>query len=76
MEVENKSGKEVKVESGGKLRPLDLVLRVVALVLTLAAAVLLGVDKQTKLVPLQILPSLPPVTVAVSAEWHYLSAFV
>ncbi|KAJ9700107.1 hypothetical protein PVL29_005777 [Vitis rotundifolia] len=84
MEVENKSSfggmesrsKEVKVVTGGELRPFDLVLRVVALALTLVAAVLLGVDKQTKVVPLQLLPTLPPMDVPVTAKWRYLSAFV
>ncbi|NP_001384671.1 hypothetical protein VitviT2T_006370 [Vitis vinifera] len=84
MEVESKTSfggmesksKEVKVVTGGKLRPFDLVLRVVALALTLVAAVLLGVDKQTKVVSLQLLPTLPPMDVPVTAKWRYLSAFV
>ncbi|XVE82066.1 hypothetical protein DITRI_Ditri15bG0116900 [Diplodiscus trichospermus] len=54
----------------------ELVLRVMAVLLTLAAAIVLGVDKQTKIVPIQITPTLPPVNVAAQAKWHYLSAFV
>ncbi|XVF38644.1 hypothetical protein REPUB_Repub20aG0120100 [Reevesia pubescens] len=54
----------------------DLILRVLALLLTLAAAIILGVDRQTKVVPIQITPTLPPVDVAAQAKWHYLSAFV
>ncbi|CAN0855912.1 CASP-like protein 1E1 [Linum grandiflorum] len=54
----------------------EVVLRIGALLLTLAAAIVMGVDKQTKTVPLQLLPTLPPVNVPVTAKWHYLSAFV
>ena len=80
MEVENKIGfgkDEEKVgKEGNKLRSFELILRVVALVLTLAAAVVLGLDKQTKKVPLQLIPTLPPMDVPVTAKWRYLSAFV
>ncbi|KAH7573623.1 hypothetical protein ACOSP7_007401 [Xanthoceras sorbifolium] len=58
-----------------KVSRLDMVLRVLALVLTLVAAIVLGMDKQTKVVPIKLLASLPPVNVPVSARWHYLSAF-
>ncbi|GMI80066.1 CASP-like protein 1E1 [Hibiscus trionum] len=54
----------------------DLILRVVALLLTVTSAIVLGVDKQTKIVPIQIVPTLPAVNVAAQAKWHYLSAFV
>lgn len=54
----------------------DLSLRVLALALTLVAAIVLGVGKQTKVVPLKIIQTLPPVNVAVSAKWQYSSAFV
>uniref|UniRef100_A0A0A0KBW8 CASP-like protein n=2 Tax=Cucumis sativus TaxID=3659 RepID=A0A0A0KBW8_CUCSA len=54
----------------------DLIVRFVAMILTLAAAVVIGVDKQTKMVPLQLATSLPPVHVPVTARWHYLSALV
>ncbi|CAN1149931.1 CASP-like protein 1E1 [Linum perenne] len=53
----------------------EIVLRIGALLLTLAAAIVMGVDKQTKIVPLVIVPTLPAVNVPVSAKWHYLSAF-
>lgn len=88
MEVENKlsglegrtnesrSEKETKGWSEGKLRSSEMVLRAVALVLTLAAAVLLGIDKQTKKVSFQLIPTLPPLDVPVTAKWRYLSAFV
>jgi hypothetical protein len=44
-------------------------------VLTLAAAIVLGVDKQTKVVPIKIVDTLPAINLPVSAKWHYLSAF-
>ncbi|KAL3749362.1 hypothetical protein ACJRO7_010467 [Eucalyptus globulus] len=53
-----------------------LALRLLALALTLAAAVVLGVDKQTKTVPVQVSPALPAQNVPVTAKWHYQSAFV
>ncbi|KAA3480995.1 CASP-like protein 1E1 [Gossypium australe] len=54
----------------------ELILRVVALALTVAAAIVLGVDKQTKVVPIQIAPTLPAVNIVAQAKWHYLSALV
>ncbi|XP_058731527.1 CASP-like protein 1E1 [Vicia villosa] len=54
----------------------ELILRLLAFVLTLAAAIVIGTDKQTKVVPIKIADSLPPFNVPVSAKWHYLSAFV
>ncbi|CAK8563624.1 unnamed protein product [Lathyrus sativus] len=54
----------------------ELILRLLAVVLTLAAAIVIGIDKQTKIVPIKIVDSLPPFNVPVSAKWHYLSAFV
>ena len=62
-----------KVGNGG-LR--EVVLRVLALVLTLVAAILLGVDKQTKIVSVTISPGLPPFNVPATAKFNYLSAFV
>jgi hypothetical protein len=61
--VENRESKEVKVGNRTRGRSsYDLILRVLALVLTLVAAILLGVDKQTK--------------GPHNAKWHYISAFV
>ncbi|EYU43899.1 hypothetical protein MIMGU_mgv1a014325mg [Erythranthe guttata] len=69
------------VESGGvanrrKMRGCDVVLRFLALALTLTAAVVLGVDKQNTTVAVTLVPTLPPVNVPVTAKWHHLSAFV
>lgn len=57
-------------------RMCELGLRVVALSLTLAAALMVGVDKETKIVSVTIAPSLPALHVPVTAKWSYMSAFV
>ncbi|KAL4272274.1 hypothetical protein GQ457_13G026960 [Hibiscus cannabinus] len=54
----------------------DSILRVVALLLTLGAAILIGVNRQTKFVPVQFTPGFPPVDIAAKAKWYYLSALV
>lgn len=59
-----------------KLSYCDLSLRVLALVLTLVAAIVLGVGKQNKVVSIKIIPTLPPVNVAATAKFQYSSAFV
>ncbi|MED6119737.1 hypothetical protein PIB30_014601 [Stylosanthes scabra] len=51
-----------------------LVLRVLALILTVAATIVTATNKQTKVVPLKVFDSLPPVNLPVTAKWHYLSA--
>ncbi|KAK3010659.1 hypothetical protein RJ639_011824 [Escallonia herrerae] len=83
MERENRASvggmegdKDVRGANKRSLRCSDLVLRFVALALTLAAAVVLGVDKQTKLMEVTTVSSPPPVLVPVTSKWHYLSAFV
>ncbi|GMI64110.1 CASP-like protein 1E1 [Hibiscus trionum] len=50
----------------------DSILRVLALLLTLAAAILIGVNRQTKFVSVLF----PPVDVEAKAKWYYLSALV
>ena len=59
-----------------KVRVCDLVLRISGLVFTLVAAVLLGVDKQTKVVSVKFIDTLPALNVPVTAKYHYLSAFL
>ncbi|KAG8370042.1 hypothetical protein BUALT_Bualt14G0076500 [Buddleja alternifolia] len=68
--------KEVKVANKRKTRGWDVVLRFLAVALSLAAAVVLGLDKQTKTVAVTLVPTLPPVNIPVVAKWHHLSAFV
>ncbi|XP_027338192.1 CASP-like protein 1E2 [Abrus precatorius] len=54
----------------------DLVLRLLAFVLTLVAAVVIGADKQTTIVPFKLVDSMSPFNVSVTAKWHYLSALL
>ncbi|XP_039061239.1 CASP-like protein 1E1, partial [Hibiscus syriacus] len=51
-------------------------LRVLALLLTVAAAIIVGVNKQTKFVSVQFTPAFPPVDGAAKVKWHYFSALV
>ncbi|XP_022761211.1 CASP-like protein 1E1 [Durio zibethinus] len=74
--VDGIGGSKGGVGMSTKVSICDLILRVLALLLTLAAAIVLGVDKQTKVVPFQFTPTLPLVNVEAHAKWHYLSAFV
>lgn len=75
--VENRGGKVGKQQGRGRSGSCALlVVRVLGLVFTLVAAILLGVDKQTKVVAIQLLSTLPPLDVPVTARWHHLSAFV
>lgn len=60
----------------GRVKRTDLAVRLLALVLTLTAAVVLGVNKQATTVAITIAPSLPPVNLPVTAKWHHMSAFV
>ncbi|KAJ8565972.1 hypothetical protein K7X08_008548 [Anisodus acutangulus] len=78
METEsNMNGKEVVgVTNKQSIRWTDIGLRFLAFVLTLVAAIVLGVDKQTELVQVQLVPTLPPINVPASAKWHHSSAFV
>ncbi|XP_076900963.1 CASP-like protein 1E2 [Bidens hawaiensis] len=79
MEMQHKEGIMITEEvaiGGGRLRRTDLVARVLALLLTLAAAVVLGVNKQTTTITVAIAPSMPPVKMPVTAKWLHMSAFV
>ncbi|XP_062108532.1 CASP-like protein 1E2 [Humulus lupulus] len=67
--------KEVKVANKRGAGGCEGLLRVLAFVFCLSAAVILGVDKQTKVVAMKLLDSLPPINVPVPAKWYYLSAF-
>ncbi|XP_039005785.1 CASP-like protein 1E1 [Hibiscus syriacus] len=64
------------VESSRRIRYCDGLLRVLVLTLTLVAAILTGVDKETKIIPITITETLPTLHVPVTAKWHYMSAFV
>ncbi|MCD9640720.1 hypothetical protein HAX54_026197 [Datura stramonium] len=69
-------GKEVGVANKQSIRWREFGLRFLAFVLTLVAAIVLGVSKQNELVPVQLVPTLPPINVPASAKWLHMSAFV
>ncbi|KAK1395133.1 hypothetical protein POM88_014189 [Heracleum sosnowskyi] len=78
METEKTNGentKDVRVATKRSIRVSDLLLRFMAVALTLAAAVTLGVSKQTAIVPITVVSTLPPINVPVTAKWHDMSAF-
>ncbi|KAK6130449.1 hypothetical protein DH2020_035859 [Rehmannia glutinosa] len=82
MESQYKNSSNGGIESGvavankNKMRGWDVVLRFLALALSLTAAVVLGVNKETTTVAVTLVPTLPPVNIPVTAKWHDLSAFV
>ncbi|KAL1543128.1 CASP-like protein 1E2 [Salvia divinorum] len=69
------SGSRTAVANKRSMRGCDVVLRFLALALSLAAAVVLGVNKETKMVSVTLVPTLPPISIPATAKWHYLSAF-
>lgn len=73
--VVDEERKDVGVGGSRKVSYTDLFIRFLALMLSLAAAIILGLDKQTKIVPITVVSSLPPLYVPVTAKFHYLSAF-
>ncbi|CAL5347058.1 unnamed protein product [Camellia sinensis] len=74
--MESSNGGTMKVVNKTTVRGSDLGLRVLALALTLVAAIMVGLDKQTKVVPITVVSTLPPLNVPVTALWHDMSAFV
>ncbi|KAK9664269.1 hypothetical protein RND81_14G030000 [Saponaria officinalis] len=72
--VRQKDGTENRKGSG--ISWVESVLRMAALLLTLIAAILFGLNKQTKIVPITISPDLPAFNVPVTAKSSYVSAFV
>lgn len=54
-----------------------MIIRFMGVVLSLAAAVVAGVDEESSVISLATLaPCLPPLDLSVSAKWHYLSSTV
>ena len=74
--MEGAATKEFEVAKYAPVGTCDWVLRLLALVLTLVAAVVAGVNTQTAVVPIKLVDSLPPLDVPATAKWHYLSAYV
>ncbi|XP_051152695.1 CASP-like protein 1E1 [Andrographis paniculata] len=52
----------------------DFVFRVLAVLLCVAAAVVIGVDRETTEVDIAVVPGFPGFSFPFSAKWHYLSA--
>ncbi|CAN4093620.1 unnamed protein product [Withania somnifera] len=61
--------KKVRVANKQSIRWTDIELRFLAFILTLVAVIVLGVHKQNKLIPVQLVPTLP-------ANWDHMSAVV
>ncbi|CAN4113579.1 unnamed protein product [Withania somnifera] len=68
--------KEVGVANKQRIRWTVFGLRFLAFVLTLVAAIVIGVSKQNEFVSVQLVPTLPPISVPASAKWDHMSAFV
>ncbi|KAG8372987.1 hypothetical protein BUALT_Bualt12G0124100 [Buddleja alternifolia] len=68
--------KQEAVANKRTMRGCELVLRVVAVALSLAAAVVLATNKQTVTVAVILVPTLPAVNIPVTAKWHDLSSSV
>lgn len=65
--------------AGGRGAPVDacgVALRAFVLAATLVAAVVMGVDRQTRTIQITLADTLPPLEVPVTAKWSYSSAFV
>ncbi|XP_038879800.1 CASP-like protein 1E2 [Benincasa hispida] len=74
MEAERKDQEMKKI--GNYHNKVEMVFRVLGFVLSFVAAIVVGLNKQTKLVPLTVSLNLPPLDYTFIAKWHYLSAFV
>lgn len=64
---------------GGRGVPVDacgVALRAFVVAATLVAAVVMGVDRQTRTIQITLADTLPPLEVPVTAKWSYSSAFV
>ncbi|XP_010245394.1 PREDICTED: CASP-like protein 1E1 [Nelumbo nucifera] len=74
MEVAESGGKVVKAENPTTvIRLPEFLLRLLAFVTTLVAAIVMGVNKETKIVPI---PDLPPLEVAVTAKSGLISTSI
>ncbi|XP_010241324.1 PREDICTED: CASP-like protein 1E1 [Nelumbo nucifera] len=58
------------------VRSSDFLLRLLAVVTTLVAAIIIGVARETKMVPFSLLSNVPPSYIPLTAKSHYSSAFV
>ncbi|GLU07443.1 hypothetical protein SLE2022_244020 [Rubroshorea leprosula] len=68
--------KVVEENSKPRVRFSDVGLRILGLALTMVAAIVAGVDKETAVVSFTITKNLPTIHVPVTAKWQYLSSNV
>lgn len=55
---------------------LDLILRLLAIGATISAAIVMGTNKQTKIIPVGLGPGGVPILAPLSAKYHYSPAFI
>lgn len=69
----------VKVVESSKrvmFKSSDVMLRILGFSLTFIAAIVVGVDKETKIISFTLAETMPSVHVSVTAKWQFMSAFV
>ncbi|CAK9175904.1 unnamed protein product [Ilex paraguariensis] len=68
---------DVKVDvSTRRVRCYDLLLRILGLALTMVAAIVAGVNKETETIPVTLVDGMPPLRVPVTAKWQQMSSTV
>lgn len=75
-QVEESRTNRVHVANPKHIRSSDFLLRLLTIATTLAAALVMGLAKETKIVPVSIFPNTPPIAVVTSAKMSYSSALV
>lgn len=76
MEYKGSSMEVMSSEKKVIIRSCDLVLRILGFGLTLVAAVVAGVDRETQTISITLVDTLPPLRVPVTAKWNDLSSSV
>lgn len=69
----------VKVVESSKrvmFKSSDVMLRILGFSLTFIAAIVVGVDKETKIISFTLAETMPSAQVSVTAKWQFMSAFV
>ncbi|KDP28089.1 hypothetical protein JCGZ_13860 [Jatropha curcas] len=64
------------MEDSRRIKSYQIILRILGFLLTLTASIVEGIDKETAIVPVTIVETLPPLQVPLTAKWQYVSAFV
>ncbi|OMO77864.1 hypothetical protein CCACVL1_14760 [Corchorus capsularis] len=67
---------KVVEQSSRRVTYCDVMLRFMGLLLTLVAAIVTGLDKETQTISVSISKNLPTLHVPVTAKWQYMSATV